>query len=680
MVNGQWSMVKGQRSNKKILTVILFCILCNSSLKAQIIKEPKEEPLKSLSLEQYLHQQDSFAASIMLRYPNLKYVREIEVLQGDTTGGIKPDDASPYTLISETFENINGKRTGEGTTSMEELLGPTNETPAVFIIRGGGYAILNNQMANNNPNINIDVVAYLNNLNNGNDYKAFLVSYLTAESTPIVNWSSTMGELFEIQPPTTPSESYCTFQKHSIRAFYNLRKFVSDRVTNTTYKFNRDKMIFIGHSAGAQLALNYLFWDQNEIPTNLTGMFGPCFPSGFSGGPAVPSIWRTDYWLPAHKPFGIMAMSGFTSWPDILTNNDYTNIFANGADQGVPIYLLHGTKDRLVNQDTGRAPFRVTTGADEYIHNTTHNAYNEYYPKMFGSKWIYQELFYKPARLRYDQVCFGCHDIMQYNPNDVNQLEWGTWNWSNISGNIVLEKIMEFLTQVTTNTFPTAYNASDPLFPVKGLGSFYPDKLNIQQNLSAFDSTFISPITDVDIVCEDGVRKAKVTGGGQVGLFYYWRFNSCSTCNNGVWHRTLGNEWVVPTAFVGGTNMTIQVQAVNGCFTGLPYRFTKYLPTTTACIGSRMAVLAPSDEVENIFYMVNEGHSKPYLVVLAPEEFEANMQLIDMQGRIIAQTNQSFQEGYQEIQFVGHTVLPKGLYILQIEGEKHHFTNKFIIP
>lgn len=383
-----------------------------------------------------------------------------------------------------------------------------NAMPTIFLVPGGGFtAVLSSDFINNDPCTGKSLAVLLAD----QGYNVFVITYQIAAGIERTLLNLSLGHV--CNTVVTDSVKYLQ-ERASYRSFWSLRKLIRDKTATIdsllANNIDINNMLLVGHSAGGFLTLYSLFLDQSEIPSTLCSLvYNAC---------AVPANWRNQHWpLPAFK--GYVAMSGATFRNDIFLNN--SNIF---APSGPNLLLMHGTCDELVNQYVDFVPSKCKIGNI----NSTNVGYTKNYPNpnakfntIYGSGYIYQQLYGTMSKLRYEQVCDGGHAInnpgisrpfsTQSNNAAVLFGQWNTCDLDNPTGSIstqhlLFNRLNDFASRTLFNSpGPVAYqliNTPPELPSQKCLGNDY------------------GPITPITGITNDGCSISLIGGIG--GTIYVW--------------------------------------------------------------------------------------------------------------------------------------------------------------
>jgi acetyl esterase/lipase len=260
-------------------------------------------------------------------------------------------------------------------------------------------------------------------------------------------------------------------ERANLMSFWSLRKIVLDlTATSALQSLNRidiENMLMIGHSAGAILALDYLFLDQEEIPGKVCDGNWYC---------PVQDYFKTDFW-PIPKMKGIMAMSGGSFYKDVFFNN--RDVL---GDDAAPLLLMHGTCDELIPEQTDYLPYKCkkedlfSTDID-YVRN--YSDAGGKFNRFYGSGWMYEQLSGKMP-VRYERVCAGGH--LMHNPlvnrpytdsTAILAQLFGLWNACDMAepdaqtnqSHAMVDKILGFAESIFSNSFESGIAGWEPEMP-----------------------------------------------------------------------------------------------------------------------------------------------------------------------------------------------------------------------
>lgn len=579
-------------------------------------------------------------------HPEISYEETQIVKAGKLEEGLK--DSSEASIFDVIVTKFYKERVNEPEKNSNRLAGCNGTKPCVFFVRGGGFIYLDPQGDTTNPIENINIAASLAD----SGYVTYSIEYKTVSSDNQATntWKNSMRDLFNVNFPgdfpiyndckVSNNTAKCAFEKFGIRALWDVRKFINLTLTNACVEdIDTSKVFLIGHSAGAQLVLHYTFMDGGEIPANVSTPCPTGNGPGGSGGSSIPNAWRTDS-FPIVRPAGIIALSASTLYDTIFNNN--TSYF--GAN-GIPILLMHGTRDRIINQDTGRVPFRCEN-PNRCNYTKDQNQWNRY-PFVIGSKNIFVKLWNKGAKVRFEQVCEGEHDILtNYNTN------FGSWNDETPVENNVYNRIVGFLNAVKLNSFQT------------GIGSFIPDTKNTQSCVK--DSTYCIPITNVidtfENVCTNRFLKI-INGGGNTAILSWWKIGNQS------WKYTFEPKYSIPNIVNNYGTKLVKAVTQNGCC--IDTSFAQIMLLEDFC-AQRLSNPATSVQEEDIgminFNVINSDEGVllyiPWIEVASAEEKKVQFIVNTISGQRIWEKNLSLAHEVFRFPLDCLYELPKGIYTI----------------
>jgi hypothetical protein len=517
--------------------------------------------------------------------------------------------------------------------------------PTIFLVPGGGfYVVADEDFVESDSCTGKSVEQLLSD-----SFNVFVINY---ETTNDILLAVSLAHICN-----TSLAHWVKFQqkKASLKSFWSLRKIIRDYTradSVSKYSIDTTQMILVGHSAGAFLALNYLFLDKSEIPSTICSwQWG--WPIGVCD---IPATWRNQQWpLPAMK--GYMPMSGGSLFNNIFTSNDHT------IDENGPLlFMLHGVCDELIPEYVDYVPrkCRLYDHPDSlHVNNirytsTTSNAAQKF-NLVYGSGYIFQQIW-GTMPVRYEQVCEGGHNInntsitrpysSQSTSSFVKAGQWNTCDMDNPSGSIstthlLFDKINDFA-QIAF------YNNPGPLVSeVAGFDPELPSQFCMDEDYSD-----IPEITEIHI---DGCTLSLTGGEGAIayGWFIY----------------TTGNPDMILTSTpflevddVPNGTYWVGIAAFNGC------DLETYLQQVTfdGCESLRLIqpwTPLPTEQLK--------GEVKgQYLELISPEPVKATVTLIDIRGAIIGNQHINLHEGINQLNI--RTDLPNsgllipGMYIIFI--------------
>jgi acetyl esterase/lipase len=428
-------------------------------------------------------------------------------------------------------------------------------------------------------------------------------------------------------------------ERANLMSFWSLRKIVLDLTATTALqsqnRIDIENMLMIGHSAGAILALDYLFLDQEEIPDKVCNGNWYC---------PVQDYFKTDFW-PIPKMKGIMAMSGGSFYKDIFFNNQ--QVLGNGA---APLLLMHGTCDELVPEQIDYLPYKCKK---EDLFSTDIDYIRKYpdaeakFNRLYGSGWMYEQLSGKMP-VRYERVCAGGH--LMHNPlvnrpytdsTAILAQLFGLWNACDMAepdakmndSHPMVDKMLSFAKSVFNNTFESGIVGWEPEMP--------------SQKCLATDNPAPKVAGIYFDSCQFQLR------GAEHALQYDWELSNLFSS----FSATTSQPFLEAGDLIGG-KYHISVVASNGCN---EVRISEVL-TTAACKPSPFQVWDDSGIMEI-------RSMKDDVIIEVTTASDAFFVLYDAKGALIRRERVYLERGANI--FSINTLAPglaKAMYLLQVQS------------
>ena len=233
-----------------------------------------------------------------------------------------------------------------------------------------------------------------------------------SDNTLATQCASTQNELGKAQ---TLQASYISFQ-----SFRRVLQTYKQNAPNNEVDINN--VFLVGSSAGAVLALNSVFLQQHEIPTNIPYR-GLCnAPNNINTSLPVEDSLKTLYWdLPSIK--GIVTLNGAWIYDSVKYLTDTNNFPSNTS-----FYLLHGTCDEIINRKTNRIGFKIASNFNNNYYVETNNYLASRYVNGLGSEVIFNLFKNRHSKLTYGQVYRGGHGIF-WATGSAPGTGVGAWDW-----------------------------------------------------------------------------------------------------------------------------------------------------------------------------------------------------------------------------------------------------------
>jgi hypothetical protein len=491
--------------------------------------------------------------------------------------------------------------------------------------------------------------------------------------------------------PVLYGECKATIMEASYLAFRDFRRILRESYNNSaTLAIDTNRVIIAGISAGAVLTYYAGFLETSEIPTSIsyTNII-PRWPlPGFDtvqGSLSIPIEVRNEYY-PVPKVAGLMPMNGCVFNKAILNNQ--TPIDSNG----VALYMLHGTCDELIHQDTGRIPYKFTIGG---YNNRDINAY----PFGYGSVAIFNALKGK-MRVRIDQVCRGGHGVVTLKGDGPGP--FGAWdvydtvNFSPTRSPNTTDPVFDRIRYFHSGLFPIA-GISQPFTAGSPVIGFPPEQTT---GLCLNDSTIIRPMTSLSVsgaaisgafVYQDSV---KINGGGQRALMYRWKLGNLNK-----WDTTFTPSLKIPIETFAQLPYTfiapnifryrfpVEVIAFNGCDTKSLKPTLTFLAVCSTCrfaeeevSDSALIELNAESWKENFDVQIFHDALDQKMNVHSEFDFMGDILVYSMEGRLMHSSTKWIYAGSNLIDFteiqLDHS--PAGMYLLHLRYNNSIISHKLI--
>ncbi|MCO5229853.1 MAG: S9 family peptidase [Chitinophagales bacterium] len=516
--------------------------------------------------------------------------------------------------------------------------------PTIFLVPGGGFtAVLPSDF------INVDNCTgkSLANLLADQGYNVFVLTYQVATGVEKLLLDLSLAHV--CNTVVTDSVKYIQ-QKTSYKSFWSLRKVITDKTSSMdsliANNIDINNMIMIGHSAGGFLTLYSLFLNQSEIPSSICSLsYNAC---------NIPSNWRTQYW-PLPKMKGYVAMSGATFSDNIFLND--TSILGNN---GPNLLLMHGTCDELVNQYDDYVSSKCKIGGVSSLNvGYTKNSSNpaSKFNKVYGSGFIFQQLYTKMKKIRYEQVCDGGHSINNISINCPFSTQstnaavlFGQWNTCDLDNPTGLISTQHLLFNCLNDFIQrTLFSNPGPL--LYELKSTLPE-LSSQKCLTD-DRGDVTPVTGIN-----NIGCSLTLEGGIGATLYAWYIYNISSPPQIISIAPSLDVSLIPsgTWYVAGA-------AANAC----DIEYFIFQVEFNSCSSSRVL----PDEVIIKYY-------DRYFLLDIKEEGKGVLLLSDLSGRVISEIEYSAKNGENKIYLEElSTRLHSGIYILNYSNNKVSASTRF---
>ncbi|MCO5232974.1 MAG: T9SS type A sorting domain-containing protein [Chitinophagales bacterium] len=364
--------------------------------------------------------------------------------------------------------------------------------PTIFLLSGGAFKNLDNEIELNPENNVIDDSLKLSNKLAKLGFNVFWIKYETASQEN----ASKIDKLFDPKSEncfyTSGSESKALFEYSSLVAFRDIRLKIKEILNNSEYQIDTNNVFISGISAGAFLSLYYLFLDKEEIPNNIS--YYKCNDTT-ELLIEVPNEVRSEG-FPLPKVKGIFAIAG---------GSLYENIFLNKTVETSKVALgfMHGTCDEVISQNEGRLPYKYFSAIPLSIEYNQSDI--ERFPYAYGSKYIFDKIKKTHHQVSFGQVINGGHEVIAPTPTAVDLVGgWDQYTTNNSTSilnqrDIVFDELSYFI-KSTIGTFDieTRLLNNYSVFPDNTTSLCLDDDLQLNQ----------SPIMVADTICPNSIESA----------------------------------------------------------------------------------------------------------------------------------------------------------------------------
>jgi hypothetical protein len=435
--------------------------------------------------------------------------------------GVWKDEDKPIDYYNDiTIYEISKKESGQASLLM------TGPKPTIFMLPGGAFLTLVdkevNQMDPNNSSIDQTVAMGYLLTQAPYNYNVFIINYLTGGGSPHshvafpVKRSTLSQNCLNVQNETGRSR----LLEASYKAFHDFRKIlINNFLNNPTYNGTIDinNIFLVGSSAGSVLALNALFLQQSEIPSQISYL-RTC--AGATSNIGISPQVRNDFWnLPQFK--GVFTMAGAWIYDDLSDLTDSTP----ASSLNTAIYMLHGTCDEIIHRKVGSIGYKFAY--DNFIlTQVKYNEKNNYpvnrYINGQGSEAIFNLFKSIHNKITYGQVYKGGHGVFWDQPIAPNNLgAWDVYTGSN-TPNPVFNQVANFVSRLVANPndWETRAFVLDktviPEAPTTKCASF--DQFN---DTICFRKVYPPTISYTNFICDDNTYTA-VLGNLYSPATYNW--------------------------------------------------------------------------------------------------------------------------------------------------------------
>ncbi|MCO5230503.1 MAG: hypothetical protein M9958_05025 [Chitinophagales bacterium] len=334
--------------------------------------------------------------------------------------------------------------------------------PALFMIPGGGFYGIS-------PVDTLQMISITDDITFGSmladslHLKVYVIVYETTSDPLLNNLVFPFKEFndYENCKKLKNETARAKITEASYKSFRDLRKILKENYLDSAIikGIDTNKFFMMGSSAGAILALNTLFLQQNEIPSSLTyntelkiGSLIFC-PSSVSATINISDSVRNSFW-PIPKMKGIIPMSGAWIYEEsLLTENTPT------TTDSAWLFLIHGTCDELVHRRNDKISFkRLKLILSPLSLDYEYNSYPiNRFLEGYGSENIFNALKDSHKKLRYGQVVGGGHAPFD-NPNSAIV---GAWEKTSSTGSTLplYNQVKPFLDSLINNTLSNSVRA-----------------------------------------------------------------------------------------------------------------------------------------------------------------------------------------------------------------------------
>jgi len=563
----------------------------------------------------------------------------------------------------------------------------------VFLLPGGAFIKLT-ETPNMDPDASMPAAHSLAKKLVESGYTVRVVKYQLASGRKrtLIDDMVSNGLSWPFNPndPVLFGECKATLEEASYLAFRDFRRILRESYNNSaTLAIDTNRVIIAGISAGAVLTYYTGFLETSEIPSQIP--FRNTIPRWPTPGYdtiqdtlSIPNEVRTEYY-PIPKVAGLMPMNGCVFNKGILNNQTPID------SSGVALYMLHGTCDELIHQDTGRIPYKFVGG-----YNTRDISA---YPFGYGSAAIFNELKGK-MRVRIDQVCRGGHGVVTIQGSIGGPGFFGAWDAYNStllptqspnSTDPIFDRIRYF----HSGLFPIA-GISQPFIAGSPVIGFTPE---VETQFCLQDSTIIRPMTSLSVsggaaasgfVFQDSV---KINGGGQRALMYRWKLgniNKWDTTYTPSLKVSLETLSQLPYTIISPNTLRfrfqVEVIAFNGCATRSLKNTLNFLAVCAICrFGEDDET--PSEEDKPVKYWKEDFDVEVFHSVINKQiniqsdlDFVGDVSIYSMDGRQIYSQRTWLYTGANLIDYAILQLdrYPAGMYLLEIRHNDSIITHKLI--
>ncbi|MBX7224949.1 MAG: hypothetical protein K1X55_02890, partial [Chitinophagales bacterium] len=293
---------------------------------------------------------------------------------------------------------------------------------------------------------------------------------------------------------------------------------------------------------------------------------------------------------------------------------------------------------------------------------TASSSNNTRYPIGYGSSWIFKKLWADSAKVLYEQVCEGGHDILQYSMR-------GSWNYEGQPFDIndprnnynpVFLRIEDFVLKTLGKRSPGF---------IKGLTGFVPDSTNAkctnESDPLKTDTTWAITADSLTYGWEGTCANRYIYAQkkGRETIVYRWRFYQGNTPVTG-WLSTIEPKLNVNFVPVNST-YTVKLQTQNGCgLGGIQSKTISFTPFSCRMAG------AVDEEIPN---SITNALSEP-------DNIDGEwLRIVDMGGRVILEGKFPLESDWQQV-FIYELDVPSGIYIVQQLRENKIMNTKIFKP
>lgn len=518
-----------------------------------------------------------------------------------------------------------------------------NLLPTLFLIPGGGFtSVLPSDFINADNCTGKSLATQLAD----QGYNVFVLNYQVATGIEKLLLDLSLAHVCNTTVSNTVKHLQ---QKTSYRSFWSLRKVIREK-TSTSDSLNAnnidiDNMIMVGHSAGGFLTLYSLFLDQTEIPSTICSLA--------DNACNIPSNWRNQHW-PMPKMKGYISMSGATFNDDIFLND--TTIL---GDNGPNLLLMHGTCDELVNQYHDYVPSKCRIGDISSLnmgYSKNYSNPDKKFNKVFGSGYIFQQLYTKMKRIRFEQVCDGGHSINNVSINYPFTTQasnpavlFGQWNTCDLDDptgpistqHLLFNRINDFIQR-------TLYSNPGPLsYELQNTAPELPSQKCLND-----DRGDVTPITGIT---NTGCSLSLI--GGEGALLYIWYIY-----NIGSPPQLLTIAPTLDVSHIPSGTWNVIGAAANAC----DIEYFSYPVEFSSCSSAR-SLPKTSINYHDRYFLLDIDHDD-----------EGILTLLDLNGKVITKREFNVNRGVNKIN-IEEVIknLSAGIYILNFSNSRISVSTKF---